>query len=366
MTNPYLDFDEAVTFLNTNPSTLYKWLQNGKVPGHKLGRQWRFIREELELHLSGQIPALKSQQDTAQLSSLLNSRAPTGQAFINIAEQLIWDGFHHQATAIHLQPGPQHYQILYRTTEGLKNLLTIQPSLATQIDQLFSDLTFAQQDDYARRAYLRNETDTIQLSYQKIDTLNGPHITLKLDKIISHVPTLAAITPDEQDRARFNTWLERPHGVIAVTGPLGSGKTTTLFSLLNHLKQQDKVVFTLEDESHMLLDAIQQIRLPGLQKEMFDQAFARICGTDADVVAFVLSSMIGLEQAIYQAAYRIAATGRLAFLHIHAPSCTAALQRIEKHVPELLSDNLLIGISSQTLVRHDDKTRKPVYEMAVF
>ncbi|MBC7370981.1 MAG: helix-turn-helix domain-containing protein, partial [Bdellovibrionaceae bacterium] len=47
----YLDFDEAVGYLKTTSSTLYKWLQNGKVPGHKLGRQWRFSKDELELHV---------------------------------------------------------------------------------------------------------------------------------------------------------------------------------------------------------------------------------------------------------------------------------------------------------------------------
>ncbi|NUN05819.1 MAG: helix-turn-helix domain-containing protein [Bdellovibrio sp.] len=48
----YLDFDQAVAFLKTTPSTLYKWLQAGKVPGYKLGRQWRFLKGELEFHVS--------------------------------------------------------------------------------------------------------------------------------------------------------------------------------------------------------------------------------------------------------------------------------------------------------------------------
>ena len=51
--NEYLDFDQAVCFLKTTPSTLYKWLQAGKIPGHKLGRQWRFLKDELDIHVSG-------------------------------------------------------------------------------------------------------------------------------------------------------------------------------------------------------------------------------------------------------------------------------------------------------------------------
>jgi len=52
-TEDFLNFDEAVEFLRTTPSTLYKWLQADKIPAHKLGRQWRFVRRELEAHLAG-------------------------------------------------------------------------------------------------------------------------------------------------------------------------------------------------------------------------------------------------------------------------------------------------------------------------
>ena len=71
----YLDFDDAVQFLKTTPSTLYKWLQAGKIPGHKLGRQWRFLKDELELHVSGQAPRIQIQKEALQFAELLHSRA---------------------------------------------------------------------------------------------------------------------------------------------------------------------------------------------------------------------------------------------------------------------------------------------------
>jgi len=63
MENEYLDFDQAVALLKTTPSTLYKWLQAGKIPGHKLGRQWRFLKEELEIHVSGKGSKINIQKD---------------------------------------------------------------------------------------------------------------------------------------------------------------------------------------------------------------------------------------------------------------------------------------------------------------
>ena len=73
--NEYLDFDEAVSFLKTTPSTLYKWLQAGKIPGHKLGRQWRFLKEELEIHVSGKGSKINIQKDFLALTELLSSRS---------------------------------------------------------------------------------------------------------------------------------------------------------------------------------------------------------------------------------------------------------------------------------------------------
>ena len=59
----YLDFDQTVQLLKTTPSTLYKWLQAGKIPGHKLGRQWRFSKDELESYISGKNSRTYVQRD---------------------------------------------------------------------------------------------------------------------------------------------------------------------------------------------------------------------------------------------------------------------------------------------------------------
>ena len=71
----YLDFDEAVQFLKTTPSTLYKWLQAGKIPGHKLGRQWRFLKDELEIHVSCKGSRIHIQKDFLNLAELLSTRS---------------------------------------------------------------------------------------------------------------------------------------------------------------------------------------------------------------------------------------------------------------------------------------------------
>jgi excisionase family DNA binding protein len=99
----YLDFDEAVVLLKTTPSTLYKWLQNGKVPGHKLGRQWRFLRDELE----GFMHAPSVQTDThKETELLLRAIGIEHQAMgpIEIFKALLWHGLDGKYSALQFQP----------------------------------------------------------------------------------------------------------------------------------------------------------------------------------------------------------------------------------------------------------------------
>ena len=84
----YLDFDQAVSFLKTTPSTLYKWLQSGKIPGHKLGRQWRFLKAELDTHVSGHGSKNNIQKDFLNLTELLTIRLKKNKE-VKISKELM-------------------------------------------------------------------------------------------------------------------------------------------------------------------------------------------------------------------------------------------------------------------------------------
>ena len=87
----YLDFDGAVQLLKTTPSTLYKWLQAGKIPGHKLGRQWRFLKDELEIHVSGRGSRIHVQTDFLNLAELLSNRSNFTEDEMNAATTSVSD-----------------------------------------------------------------------------------------------------------------------------------------------------------------------------------------------------------------------------------------------------------------------------------
>lgn len=375
MNNQYLDFDEAVTFLNTNSSTLYKWLQSGKVPGYKLGRQWRFLKDELELHLSGKTPNIKLHHDVLAFATFLQSRTDAPDAtpdttIDRLAEALAWDAFYHEAQTIHIMPYDNAYQIRYRARDNsITSVTTIQPDLFQQLDQAFRNLSTSLYDENSRRAYLRRSTeDSLQLIYQRVETVGGPCLSIRVFELDLEIPHLDKITPNKEDLATFTQWLEKRHGIIVVSGAVGSGKTTTAFSLLHHLNRQGKIVFTIEDSFDTVSSKIHQIELYNGHPDHFDQTVSHVLAADPDVVGFIYGAHIRLEQSVFEAAYRTAMTGRLAILHINAPDCDAVLEKIRTHIPSSLNDGLIIGISSQTLVPHETKShaRRVQYQMMSF
>lgn len=372
MNEQYLDFDEAVAFLKTNSSTLYKWLQSGKVPGHKLGRQWRFLREELELHISGKTLNIQSQHDALALASLVQSRAnnrkvPAPSDIAGLTEALIWDGFYQEATAIHLAPSDDRYTLSYRTRGELKTILTLSESMFQALHQALLNLCEPAGSDDARRAYLQhNEEDACLVTYQRLETRMGTHVTLQLREPYRDVPALNHIVSNATDYAVLQQWLAHNHGIIAITGAWGSGKTTTTVSCLDYLKEQGKIVFTLEDDDTYVVPGIHQIALRSGQIAEFEQHFAKIMASDADAICLILNSYTSLHDVILQAAYRAATTGHLVILHLNAPTGEVALNQIKQVIPNAVDEKLLIGISSQELVSNGPNTRKASFKLMRF
>ncbi|HEY1095893.1 MAG TPA: ATPase, T2SS/T4P/T4SS family [Alphaproteobacteria bacterium] len=372
MNEQYLDFDEAVAFLKTNSSTLYKWLQSGKVPGHKLGRQWRFLRDELEMHISGKLLNIHNQHDVLALANMLKPRlagrkAPAPQDMPGLTEALIWDGFYQEATAIHLAPSADQYTLSYRIRAELKPILTLSEGLFQALHQALLNMCEPAGSDDARRAYLQhNEEDACLVTYQRVDTRMGAHVTLQLREPYRDVPTLNQIVPNATDYAVLQQWLAHNHGIIAITGAWGSGKTTTTVSCLDYLKEQGKIVFSLEDDDTYIVPGIHQIELRSGQVAAFEQHFAKIMASDADVICLILNSYTNLREIVLHAAYRAATTGHLVILHMNAPSCDVALNQIKQVMPDVVDEKLLIGISSQTLISSDTPTRKANFQLMRF
>ncbi len=362
----YLDFDEAVQFLKTTPSTMYKWLQAGKVPGHKLGRQWRFLQDELEIHISGKGPQIQTQKELLELQNLLLKRSrrdlkmeTKNQA---LAEQLIWDAYDHGTRLIHVEPNQGKYEVRYRQRKGFDHLTLLQESTFNTLDQGLREISSPMREENMRRLHLhREQGQALQVRYQKIETVAGPRITLQLWNPQQDVMPLEKITNGDPESLQiFKNWAKKKSGLIIVCGVAGSGKTTTVQSLLLEAQSLNHAIFTVENPVEIMIEGINQVELPRKTVEEFEMAFDRIMYSDPDVIAFGLGHYQGLEKITVEKALTAAMTGHLVILQWHAISCEDALAQIQKYTDQNL-EAALIGVCHQKLVP-SEKGLKAVYQ----
>jgi type IV pilus assembly protein PilB len=349
----FIDFEEAVRFLKTTPSTMYKWLQAGKVPGHKLGRQWRFIKEELENHVSGKGPQNQPQQEISELAQILNDRCNTSAVKVkssSIGEELIWDAYEHGCRLIHISPLKGKFEIKYRDRKGLTGLAEIQESTFQSLDLAWRQNSAPTQGEDTRRMYLTKNHQALQIRYQKIETISGPRVTLRLWNPQEDILSLEKIADGHAETLKtLKIWSQKSFGLIVISGSLGSGKTTTYESLLKAKQILGAHVFTVENPVEILIEGIHQVELVRKNGEQFETAFHQIMNSDPDVIGIGLEHYEGLEKIMIEKAVAAASTGHLVLMQITASSCEDALAKIKKN-SDFDVESVLVGISHQRLV----------------
>jgi type IV pilus assembly protein PilB len=359
----YLDFDEAVAYLKTTSSTLYKWLQAGKIPGHKLGRQWRFLKEELELHVSGKAPKIQLQKEVLQFAEFLEKRAQKNskEGMMNmlsdLSEKLIWDAYDHGVREVHLSPLKGKYEVSYRKwRQGCETQTNIEEGLLKILDDSWIGQSASLETEDTRRLYLhRSEEEVLQVRYQKVGTISGPHISLMLLQPAKDILSFDQIGLNQDQASTLSDWSNKPSGLILISGLAGSGKTTTVYSLLNEMKKSGKVVFSLEATANLVVDGVNQVEYSARSKEDFEKHFTAICSTNTDVIALGLgASSKMMDQVIFQAAHHAASTGILVVLQTTAGSNKEAIERFETLSGDS-AKNLLVGSCWQELVRKNEK-----------
>lgn len=366
MENEYLDFDEAVKFLKTTPSTLYKWLQAGKIPGHKLGRQWRFLKDELEIHLSGKGSKIQTQKDFLSLFEKLNNRSSSKEFKMNLqpfnlSEQIIWDAFDHGSRIIHVYPTNGKYEIAYRTNLGMNKFTTLQEESFRQLHSGILENSVAIGNEDSRRFFVhREENSMLQVNYQEITTVSGTHVTLHLWQSEKDALSLEKISSTVRSLEQFKSWLNYDSGLFIVTGASGSGKTTTMYSLMNEFKKKNNVVFTIEDSANLIIDGIHQIELKSKSPLAFQEICQKVYKMDPDVICLGFGSNTGLEKELYSFAVDAASTGHVVILQMGLGSCTNAINEIKRFVSTDFSDALR-GVCHQKLISENNRL-KVIYD----
>lgn len=198
------------------------------------------------------------------------------------------------------------------------------------------------------RIFTRVDDENVDLRVSVLPTVNGEKIVIRiLDKSAFNVDkSVLGISDDDLDK--INKIINKPHGIVLVTGPTGSGKSTTLYSLLRDLNKEDKNIITVEDPVEFSMDGINQVNVNAKAGLTFASGLRSILRQDPDIV--MLGEIRDTETA--EIAVRAAITGHLVLSTIHTNDAPSSIVRLkDMGVAPYLVSSALVGIIAQRLIR---------------
>jgi type II secretory ATPase GspE/PulE/Tfp pilus assembly ATPase PilB-like protein len=271
---------------------------------------------------------------------------------VQFVNSLIIQAVNARSSDIHLQPKQDAAElrfridgVLYNIDSPPKNML---PAITTRI-KILADL------DIAERRLPQDGRFKVKLGANEIDvrvscfpTIYGESIVLRLLDTSSPLLGLSQLGFSSQDLERYKHLIAHAYGLILVSGPTGSGKTTTLYTSLNEIKSSTKKMITLEDPVEYRLPFIQQSQINAQIGFDFARGLRSILRQDPDII------MVGeiRDRETAEIAIHAALTGHLVFSTLHTNDAAgAAVRLINMGVEPFLITSSLIGILSQRLVR---------------
>ena len=283
-----------------------------------------------------------------------DAQAAQEASVVRLVNEILCEAIEARASDIHLEAQAKGLKIRYRLDGVLQDqpmppeINRFQAAIVSRL-KIMARLNIAEkrvpQDG---RIKLKVKGREVDIRVSIIPMLHGEGIVMRvLDKDRMNF-TLRGIGMDEDTYARFSQLIKLPHGIILVTGPTGSGKTTTLYSALNEIKSEDTKIITTEDPIEYQLDGINQIQVHTKVGLTFAASLRSILRHDPDVV--LVGEIRDLETA--ENAVQASLTGHLVFSTLHTNDAAGAFMRlIDMGVEPFLVCSTVEGIMAQRLVR---------------
>jgi general secretion pathway protein E len=269
-----------------------------------------------------------------------------------------------RASDIHIEPFENRLKVRYRI-DGVLQETEAPPSSSTAAVisriKIMAKLNIAErrlpQDG---RIMHRVQGKELDLRVSTIPTSHGESVVMRILDRESIVLDFDSLGFDEHLRKKFVKTLEMPHGIILVTGPTGSGKTTTLYTALSALNTPERKIITVEDPVEYQLEGINQIQAKSSIGLDFSHALRAIVRQDPDVI--MIGEMRDLETA--RIAIQSALTGHLVLSTIHTNDAASGITRmLDMGVDDYLLTSTVNAILAQRLVRTLDKESREAYDL---
>lgn len=270
---------------------------------------------------------------------------------------LISGALRNRASDIHLEPMPEGLRVRYRIDGVLRDITRLSLDVSRKVIvalKVMSDMDIAEsrrpQDGRIGEKYAGGEEDEMGMD-MRVSTLpcvGGEKAVIRLLPRQNPFCKMEDLGFSEKTLATYTSWLQQPQGMIILTGPTGSGKTSTLYTSLQFVAKEHVNVVTVEDPVEYVLSGITQTQVHERAGMTFAAGLRSILRQDPDII------MVGeiRDSETAETAVRAALTGHLVFTTLHTNDAPGAIPRIKDIGPDpgLISDALL-GIVAQRLVR---------------
>jgi general secretion pathway protein E len=291
-------------------------------------------------------------EDAANDSDLDN--AAEDASIIRFVNQVLKDAIELRASDVHLEPFEDELRIRYRIDGVLQEvpvpaqLARFQPAIVARV-KILSHLNIAEkrlpQDG---RIKVRIETAEVDIRVSIIPMLHGEAVVLRLLRQDSTLRGVDDLGMDAREQAGLNRVLQLPHGIVLVTGPTGSGKTSTLYTALQQINDAERKIIAIEDPIEYQLKGVNQIQVSEKSGLTFARGLRSILRHDPDVV------LIGeiRDEETARIAVQASLTGHLVFSTLHTNDAAGAITRlVDMGVEPYLVASSLEAVLAQRLVR---------------
>lgn len=276
----------------------------------------------------------------------------SGSPIVNLVNALIQRAIRDGASDIHIEPSRSKSRVRFRLDgvlyEVMNPNLEMHPAIVSRL-KVMANLDIAErrlpQDG---RIQVHTHGRTVDLRLSTLPGIYGEKIVLRvLDKNRS-ILNIENLSMSQANQVAFVKLLKRSHGLILVTGPTGSGKTTTLYGAINYLNSIEKSIVTIEDPVEYQIDIVNQNQVKDAIGLTFAKILKHVLRQDPDII------MVGeiRERETAEIAVQAALTGHLVLSTLHTNESTGAITRlIEMGIEPYLLSSALIGVVAQRLLR---------------
>jgi general secretion pathway protein E len=271
---------------------------------------------------------------------------------IQAVDYVLRYAFENRASDIHIEPKRDKSLVRLRIDGVLHTVYTLPAQVHAPITsrvKMISRIDISEKrKPQDGRIKVDREGREVEIRVSTLPTAFGEKIVMRIFDPETLVPDIAMLGFDPHEKGIFESWIAEPHGLILVTGPTGSGKTTTLYSALKALAGPDVNVTTIEDPIEMVWEGFNQVQVNPKIGVDFANALRHILRQDPDII--MVGEIRDAETA--ENAIQSALTGHLVLSTLHTNDAVGAVSRMQDlGVPPFLLSSTLLGVMAQRLLR---------------